>query len=267
MPGLVIDWMELEIAFESHDPASNTFLDTRSGAIVVRDPHGEFKRAAPRPVADHAGSFDEAAAREVVEPSALLDSAAADDGADHWLRIDAIPSREQYRMMERFIATVVNTGLRDALQDAIVGKGAFRRFKDAVGRHADERKRWFAFRDALLHRYILDWLKTHKLELQEIPAWNLEPPMTPAPESASSLMSSLSMPSEASLPTTTSVSAAVVVAERVERADLDGLRVYLQSWARAHGEEYRFLFGPAAFERLASDLAQEFSMTKKRSAP
>jgi len=223
MPGLVIDWMELEIAFESHDPAANAYLDTTSGAIVTGDlPH---------------------------------------DAGDHWLRIEAIPSREQYRMMERFIATVINTGLRDALQDAIVGKGAFRRFKDAVGRHADERKRWFAFRDALLHRYILDWLKTHKLELQEIPAWNLEPPMTPSPEPAEALPTSMAP----AVPP--SVSSTAVIAERLERADVDSLRVYLQSWARAHGEEYRYLFGPAAFERLATDLAQEFAMTKKRSAP
>jgi len=224
MPGLVIDWMELEIAFESHDPAANAWLDTTSGAIAS---------------------------------GAMPD----DGGSEKWLRIEAIPSREQYRMMERFIATVINPGLRDALQDAIVGKGAFRRFKDAVGRHADERKRWFAFRDALLHRYILDWLKTHKLELQEIPAWNLEPPMTPSPEptevSSSFAVSSSPAP----------VSSTLVLAERLERADVDGLRVYLQSWARAHGEEYRYLFGPAAFDRLATDLAQEFSMTKKRSAP
>ena len=225
MPGLVIDWMELEIAFESHDPAANAWLDITSGAIAS---------------------------------GAMPDGEGA---SDRWLRIEAIPSREQYRMMERFIATVVNPGLRDALQDAIVGKGAFRRFKDAVGRHADERKRWFAFRDALLHRYILDWLKTHKLELQEIPAWNLEPPMTPSPEPAEALPTSMA---PAAPP---SVSSTAVIAERLERADVDSLRVYLQSWARAHGEEYRYLFGPAAFERLATDLAQEFAMTKKRSAP
>jgi hypothetical protein len=43
--------------------------------------------------------------------------------------------------------------------------------------------------------------------------------------------------------------------------------VYLQAWARSHGEEYRYLFGPAAFERLATDLSQEFSLTRKRSTP
>lgn len=217
MAGLVIDWMALEVAFESHDPTHRAWLDATSGAIHTAD--------------TPAGA--------------------------HWIRIDAIPSREQYRMMERFIATVTNAALKEALQDAIVGKGAFRRFKDAVSRFPDERKRWFAFRDALLHRFILDWLKSHKLELQEIPAWNLEPPMTPSPESSSSSSSE-------GAPTSSSEGSAVVEAPaRVERADLEHLKAWLQAWARAHGEEYRYLFGPAAFDRLASDLGQEFLITRK----
>ncbi|HEY1099731.1 MAG TPA: UPF0158 family protein [Myxococcota bacterium] len=213
--------MELEIAFESHDPSSRLCLDRKTGAIVDGD--GDNEDLIP---------------------------------------IEAIPSREQYRMMERFIATVVNVPLRDALQDAIVGKGAFRRFKDAVGRHPDERKRWFAFRDALLHRFILDWLKAHRLELQEVPAWNLEPPMTPSPEPPEGPSPLAPPPGAAGAPASTPP--AVVIAERHERADIEALRTYLQSWARAHGEEYRYLFGPAAFERLAGDLAQEFSLTRKR---
>lgn len=218
MAGLVIDWMALEVAFESHDPTHRAWLDTTSGAIHTAD--------------TPAGA--------------------------HWVRIDAIPSREQYRMMERFIATVTNAALKEALQDAIVGKGAFRRFKDAVSRFPDERKRWFAFRDALLHRFILDWLKSHKLELQEIPAWNLEPPMTPSPESATTMSSS----SEGA-PSSAEGGAVVEQPARVERGDLEHLKAWLQAWARAHGEEYRYLFGPAAFDRLASDLGQEFLITRK----
>jgi Uncharacterised protein family (UPF0158) len=187
-------------------------------------------------------------------------------------------------MMERFIATVINSALKDALQDAIVGKGAFRRFKDALGRFPDERKRWFAFRDALLHRFILDWLKTNRLELQEIPAWNLDPPMTPSPEplvasepsgplpvfSTASLLSPSppSSPSPSPSPSSSSSSSSSPPMLLSERTDIDHLRAYLQAWARAHGEEYRYLFGPAAFDRLASDLTHEFQVHKKpRSMP
>jgi hypothetical protein len=107
-----------------------------------------------------------------------------------------------------------------------------------------------------LHRFILDWLKQHKLELQEIPAWNLDPPMTPSPEPAA--------------PSPEHVVVAAAGAEppapvSADRAELEALRGYLQSWARSHGEEYHYLFGPAAFERLANDMTQEFIIYRKRS--
>jgi hypothetical protein len=225
MPGLIIDWDALEMAFESHVPEQRCFLDRTTGALHH---DGETSVAEPDP--------------------------------DRFVRVEPVPSREQYRMMERFIATVVHPALKDALQDAIVGKGAFRRFKDALGRYPDERKRWFAFRDALLHLHILDWMKAARIELQEMPAWNLEPPMTPAPESSWSSSSSSSSSSSAEGEPV--VAAAVV---DVDRAETDALRTYLLSWARSHGEEYRYLFGPAAFARLADDLTNEFIIHRKRS--
>ena len=198
----------------------------------------------------------------VLAPQARADIGDADPA--RFVRVDAVPSREQYRMMERFIATVTHPALKDALQDAIVGKGAFRRFKDAVGRHPEERKRWFAFRDALLHRHILDWLKDARIELQEMPAWNLEPPMTPAPESSPT--TPLASAEGAPIVDVEPDRAPDAPADRGhERNDAEALRSYLLAWARAHGEEYRYLFGPAAFARLASDLSQEFIVYRKRS--
>jgi hypothetical protein len=223
MAGLVIDWVALEAAFESHDPAHRAWFDAATGAIIV-------SAAAPGPRA---------------------------------VRIEAIPSREQYRIMERFIATVTAPALKDALNDAIVGKGAFRRFKDAVSRFPDERKRWFAFRDALVHRHILDWLKLHKVELQEIPAWNLEPPMVPTPPSELMLSESMS-----STPSSEGAPVADPRSEpRAERAEVEQLKSWVQAWARSHGEEYRYLFGPASFDRLVEDLGHEFLVTRKPRSP
>jgi hypothetical protein len=227
MPGLVIDWIALELAFESHVPDQRVYLDRTSGKLL------------------HDG-----------------EDGLGDADPTRFVRVEPVPSREQYRMMERFIATVTNGALKDALQDAIVGKGAFRRFKDALGRTPDERKRWFAFRDALLHLHILDWLKAARIELQEMPAWNLEPPMTPSPESSSSLpMSTEGEPVGAAAGGGGGAAALV----EPERAETDALRTYLLAWARAHGEEYRYLFGPAAFARLADDLTHEFMIHRKRS--
>ena len=50
-----------------------------------------------------------------------------------------------------------------------------------------------------------------------------------------------------------------------DKMEVEELRSFVLSWARAHGEEYRYLFGPAAFERLAQDVTQEFVVTRRRS--
>ncbi|MCC7070492.1 MAG: hypothetical protein IT383_04160 [Deltaproteobacteria bacterium] len=212
MTGIAIDFVALEAAFESHAPGVRSFLHRKNGAIETYDP----------------------ASRGL--PSA------------EWLEIEPVPSREQYRMMERFIETVTHLPLKERLQDSIVGKGAFRRFKDVVSRFPEERKRWFSFRDVLLHRHILEWLKTHRVTLDEVPAWGLELPMTPSPDAGH----------EAGV----SEEGAPAVDEKVE---VEELRSFVLSWARAHGEEYRYLFGPAAFERLAQDITQEFAIARRRS--
>lgn len=218
MSGIQIDWSALEAAFENHAPDVKMYLDRQSGEVI----------------SIFTNSDDE-------DPTVLRVHAYP----DQFLQIEPVPSREQYRMMEKFIETVVHEGLKTQLKDSIVGKGAFRRFKDAVGRHAEERKRWFAFRDVLLHRFIFDWLKQHRIELLEMPDWSVDLP-EPAPAAEE--------PEEE----------LVAPVDDGPRQDGDHLKAYLQAWARAHGEEYRYLFGPAAFERLAEDMVQEFSVFKRK---
>jgi hypothetical protein len=218
--GIRIDWMLLEAAFESHAPELSCWLNRLTGEIVNLAPDSE---PGERARVHTAG----------------------------WIEVQPVPSREQYRMMERFIETVTHPPLKERLQDSIVGKGAFRRFKDVISRFPDERKRWFAFRDVLLHRHMLEWLKAEKIEVLEMPAWSLELPTTP---------SSGEPITEEGAPVLTS-------AEQQEKQEAEELRGYLLAWARAHGEEYHYLFGPAAFERLASDMAQEFTIFRRRSQP
>lgn len=219
MAGIKIDWVVLEAAFESHAPELSVWLNKNTGEIV---------NVAP--------DTDPAERARVHTPG--------------WVEVQPVPSREQYRMMERFIETVTHGPLKERLQDSIVGKGAFRRFKDVISRFPDERKRWFAFRDVLLHRYILEWLKGEKIEVIEMPAWSLELPSTPSSE-----------------PSTEEGEPVLTSAEQQEKQEAEELRGYLLAWARAHGEEYHYLFGPAAFERLASDMAQEFNIFRRRSSP
>jgi hypothetical protein len=75
-----------------------------------------------------------------------LDSGEDDDDEndeDHWLYVACLGSRESYRDMELFIATVDDPAIVDRLQIAITGKGAFRRFKDVLSRWPQELQRYY----------------------------------------------------------------------------------------------------------------------------
>jgi uncharacterized protein UPF0158 len=64
---------------------------------------------------------------------------------DKWLWVRCEGSRDGYRDMERFIGTVRDPGRAGRLEIAISGRGAFRRFKDVLGRWPGELDRWYAF--------------------------------------------------------------------------------------------------------------------------
>jgi len=81
-----------------------------------------------------------------------LDEEAIDAGlAQGWLLlIEPLESSEEYGWMVEFAASVGDPRLRELLEVALDGRGAFRRFKDVLARWPQERARWFAFHDECL---------------------------------------------------------------------------------------------------------------------
>jgi len=67
------------------------------------------------------------------------------DDPDEWLWVHCEGSRDGYRDMELFIGVVRDPGSAGRLEIAISGRGAFRRFKDVLGRWPGELDRWYAF--------------------------------------------------------------------------------------------------------------------------
>ena len=129
-----IAWAALEDAFENNAPEVHSYLHVGTGEVIrivdgIADPqmHGRVMSDA------------------------------------NYLRIEAVPSREQYRWMERFIETVEDETLAHRLQVAIDGKGAFRRFKDALMNQPEDRERWFSFRSQRLRSCMQAWLEAHGL--------------------------------------------------------------------------------------------------------
>jgi hypothetical protein len=153
MPAITINWSDLEIAFERNSPDQESFLDLENGdllAIIEGEPDAAARRAK---VANN---------------------------AERYLRVDPASSREQYRWMERFVASVADQALRERLLVAIDGKGAFRRFKDVLLAFPAERERWFTYRSDLLHFHIQTWIEHMHIEVASPPPWGrVEPPEEP----------------------------------------------------------------------------------------
>jgi hypothetical protein len=77
--------------------------------------------------------------------------------------VTPIPSSESYGDMEEFSARVADLKARDLLLRAIAGRGAFRRFKDALMELPDLREAWFRFHDIRMQRRAIDWLQDQQL--------------------------------------------------------------------------------------------------------
>src|SRR6476620_9975847 len=130
-----IDWEALEDAFENNAPEVHSYLHLVTGEVL-----------------------------RVVDGIADPDMHARIASDSHYLRIEPVSSREQYRWMERFIPMVEEGELREQLSSAIDGKGAFRRFKDVLMSFSAERERWFTFRSERLRVFMEAWLAAHGIK-------------------------------------------------------------------------------------------------------
>ncbi len=143
---IAVRWAELETAVERNAPDTESFLDTRTGEVIT--------------LVESAPNVEELRAKVM-------------SGGDAYLRVEPASSREQYKWMERFVAGVTEPVLRERLIISIDGKGAFRRFKDALLNYPVERERWFAYRGELLHWHIQEWFKRDSLTTPEPPPWGV----------------------------------------------------------------------------------------------
>jgi uncharacterized protein UPF0158 len=125
-----VDLADLALALEDHSGTHVWLLDPATGAVEARF------RSPVTHTAAHAGA-------------AVL--------------VDPLPVAIAYADMEDFIACVRDVRARDLLERAIVGRGAFRRFKDTLLDTPDLRRAWFAFHDARSERRAIDWLVEHGL--------------------------------------------------------------------------------------------------------
>lgn len=89
-----------------------------------------------------------------------------EDTTGRFIQIESLESYESYEHMREFVETVADEKNRLILGKAITGKGAFRRFKDALHRCGEEREKWFAFQHGKLMELAKEWLQAHDIVLK-----------------------------------------------------------------------------------------------------
>jgi hypothetical protein len=81
-----------------------------------------------------------------------------DDDSGRWLAVPSLGGRAAYRDMQDFISAVTDPTASERLTVAIEGRGAFRRFKDALRSYPDLEDDWYRFSDERRHGRARSWL-------------------------------------------------------------------------------------------------------------
>jgi hypothetical protein len=174
MRKLKIDMGDLLLAMDMSDLRDDSchYLDLETGKVIFVA--GEISRSLSRILDEVEDADDSAAVAEAIKMSDLSDwereavQEAWDVDQDSGKRFVEIPhsnSRDDYQLMVEFIGTVPDDHLRELLEVAIDGQGAFARFKNVLARSKDELERWYEFKNKEGDRQAKRWLKFQEIEL------------------------------------------------------------------------------------------------------
>jgi hypothetical protein len=130
---LRVDLEELAMALEDASFETSWCLDTVTGEVMLTTPG--------------------------LDPEIDRDIAAIEsDQTRRYVTIPHAGSQAGYEDMQDFIETVRDAHFRELLEVAIIGRGAFRRFKDVVERNPGEQQRWFEFHNRRMEDRAREWL-------------------------------------------------------------------------------------------------------------
>mgnify|MGYP006287619159 FL=1 len=84
---------------------------------------------------------------------------------DRYVEVPEIQSHEAWEFMADFAASVADDELRELLEIALDGNGAFRCFKDTVARDPDEQGRWYTYERLRKQNHLRDSVAAAGYEL------------------------------------------------------------------------------------------------------
>ncbi|MCK4352588.1 hypothetical protein KAW65_04190 [candidate division WOR-3 bacterium] len=130
-----IDWEELCEAMGDYTQSRYYFLNKLTGEIII--------------LSEYMSEEGKRELRKKIDVKHINDYAL----------IPTITSREGYKIMEEFISIVYNDKLKHQLEEALNKEAPFKRFKEIVFKHPEERKHWLDFRKEKLTQKATNWFK------------------------------------------------------------------------------------------------------------
>lgn len=173
MRSLQVDLAGLAEAFASGNEEATFFLDLETGAVLLvteetrrdlDDVRAVLEGASANSPADLAAALEDSDLPPWEIETVLEAFQVEADSGERYLAVPRVDSRQAYRDMEAFIATVGEAALRERLYRAIQGRGAFRQFKNVLNERPQEEQRWYDFRDGCTQQRMLEWLETEGIE-------------------------------------------------------------------------------------------------------
>jgi hypothetical protein len=96
------------------------------------------------------------------QQESLKDALDVIDNEDNYIELPDKCEINEYDIMEDFCGSVNNDSVSNALYSAIKGRGAFRRFKDAIIRFGVEND-WYRFREEALKKIAIEWCEDNEI--------------------------------------------------------------------------------------------------------
>jgi hypothetical protein len=88
---------------------------------------------------------------------------------DRYRRIEPIPSRDGFIIMEEFAESLPDSNFRDRLYRALSSRHPFRYFKDVLCENEKVRQQYFAYRDEQLLYHAKRWLRYESIDAELVP--------------------------------------------------------------------------------------------------
>ncbi|AGL00541.1 UPF0158 family protein [Desulfoscipio gibsoniae] len=115
-------------------------------------------------IAEESGEEDDFSENSDWEQEAIKEAIDIIDNWDDYIELPDKYEIHEYSIMEKFCYSIENERLSNKLCNAISGRGAFRRFKDAIIRY-DLEDSWYAYKHKSLSQIARDWCEVNNIPL------------------------------------------------------------------------------------------------------